>query len=316
MTRIGSLTLNGNAWLAPMAGVSDVAFRVLCKRHGAAATPTEFLSANALAREEPRVIELTKTSPEEDIRIIQIFGQNHANIAKATTWIDSEKRFHGIDMNLGCPSPQILVQGACSALLRQPHKVEPILKAIIDNTNLPVSIKIRKGMTDNDDGGWKIMELAQDMGINHITIHARTVAQAYSGQADWEYIRKAKEHFDMPIIANGDITSGTTAVQCLAQTKADAVMVGRAARGNPFIFAEINAALNNQEYVPPTPQQKIQAFFSYLDLYTHYQMHDWSILKSHAMQCTKGLPGGAQLRQKIGMARTREELQQYIGECI
>jgi len=316
MYNIGRLKLSGKAWLAPMEGVSDVAFRALCKKYGAAATPTEFLSANALARQIPKMIKLTATAQEEDVKIIQIFGQNAGNIAKATEWITAENRFDCIDMNMGCPSPKVLMQGAGSALLRRPDKIDGVLKAIIDHTDLPVSIKIRLGMHEGCIITPQLVALAQDLGLNHVTIHARTVKQGYGGKADWAAIADAVNRYDIPIIANGDIVSGLSAKACLEQTKAAGVMIGRAARANPFIFSEINAALADKEFTAPTPQDKINAFYQYLDLYKKYDVDDWSSLKSHAMQFTKGIPQGAKTRLQITHAKTIDDIRACMNAVL
>lgn len=249
--RLGNLEINGKTVLAPMAGVTDFAFRTLCVRLGAAVTVTEMVSSRALVYQDKKSVGLLRKN-EGGVCGAQIFGNDPEIMAQAAVLALQHSGCDFIDINMGCPMPKIAGNGDGCGLMRDVPLAGRIVRAVVDAVPVPVTVKMRKGW---DKGSVNAVELAccvQDNGASAITVHGRTRAMLYSGVADWDIIAQVKRAVTIPVIANGDVISGPAAVRCLAHSGADMVMVGRAAFGDPWIFAEINAALAGQE-IPPRP---------------------------------------------------------------
>ena len=217
--------------LAPMHNVTNIAFRIMCKKYGASLVCTELLSANAVAREDNLNLKLAITNKSENPVSAQLFGQNTENIVKAAKIL--EKQFDIIDINFGCPSKNILEQGAGAALLKRKNKIKEIVEETSKAIKKPLTVKIR-----NEDAV-EIAKICEKAGASAIIIHARTIKQGYSGKADWNIIRQIKENVKIPVIGNGDVIDGESAEQMLKQTSCDYIMIGRGAIGNPFIFKQI-----------------------------------------------------------------------------
>jgi tRNA-dihydrouridine synthase B len=304
--------LTSDAILAPMAGVSDVAFRLLCKKYGAGLTCTEMISANALARNNQATIKLIDVVNEEKPRMIQIFGQNTNNLIKAAKYCEDKCEI--LDFNLGCPASKIIRQGAGSALLERPNKVKEILEALVKTVKIPVTCKLRLGITKNKINIIKIAQICEEAGIQMLSIHARTQKQGYSGKADWQWIKKVKETVSIPIAGNGDVCSVEDYIKIKKETNCDYVMIGRGVIGNPYLFQQINDYNNTGKYSQRDKKQQIKDFFEYLELAEKYNIN-FNNIKFHAQAFTKGIPGSSQFRNKLSKLKNikdvREEMKNF-----
>lgn len=254
--RIGNLEINGKTVLAPMAGVTDWAYRTVCAELGAALTVTEMVSSRALVYQDKKSVGLLKKTPV-GICGAQIFGNDPEIMAKGAQLALGHSGCDFIDINMGCPMPKIVNNGDGSALMKDPQLAGKIVRTVVDAVDVPVTVKTRIGW---DRGSINVVELAkivEDNGAAALAVHGRTKSMLYSGRADWDTIREVKQAISIPVIANGDIFGGKEAVQCLERTGADMVMIGRSAFGNPWVFREANEALAGQEIsdLPPLSQR-------------------------------------------------------------
>ena len=249
--KFGNLEISGKIVLAPMAGVTDLAFRTLCAELGAAVTVTEMVSSRALVYQDKKSVGLLKKTPT-GICGAQIFGNDPEIMAQGAKLALEHSGCDFLDINMGCPMPKIANNGDGSALMRDPELAGRIVRAVVDAVDVPVTVKTRIGW---DRGSIHVVDFAkrlQDCGASAVAIHGRTKSMLYSGKADWDTIREAKQAVSIPVIANGDIFGAPEAIACLKRTGADMVMVGRSSFGNPWVFAQIKAALNG-EPVPELP---------------------------------------------------------------
>ncbi len=254
--KIGNLEVNGQTALAPMAGVTDWAYRTVCAELGAALTVTEMVSSRALVYQDKKSVGLLKKTPI-GICGAQIFGNDPEIMAKGAQLALGHSGCDFIDINMGCPMPKIVNNGDGSALMKDPQLAGKIVRAVVDAVDVPVTVKTRIGW---DRGSINVVELAkivEDNGAAALAVHGRTKSMLYSGRADWDTIREVKQSISIPVIANGDIFGGKEAVQCLERTGADMVMIGRSAFGNPWVFREANEALAGEETseLPPLSQR-------------------------------------------------------------
>jgi len=297
-------TLKSKLILAPMHNITNIAFRLMCKKYGASLTSTELLSANALAREDNLNLKLAITNKSEKLVCAQIFGQNTENLIKAAKIL--EKQFDVIDINFGCPSKKILSQGAGAALLKRKNKIFEIVEQVSKNIKKPVTVKIRS------NNAVEIAKICEKAGAGAIIIHARSVKQGYSGKADWDVIKKVKQAVSVPVIGNGDVINGESAKKMLDETNCDYIMIGRAAIGNPFIFKQINEYLKTGKEIKQTKKQKIEDFFEYIKLAKKYNIFSLSDAKMKAQEFTKGLEGSRDLRGKLNTVKTWEEIEKLV----
>ena len=234
--KIKNIETKNNVFLAPMAGYTDIAFRHLCKKFGAGLTTTEMVSAKGLIYDSEKTKQLLVTSPLEDIKVVQLFGNDPEIIAKAINH-DVLKDFDIIDINMGCPAPKIVKNHEGSFLLTQPELAKQIVETAVKSTTKPITVKMRLGY--KQDVSVEFAKMLEKAGASAITVHGRLMTDGYSGKADYKAIAKVKQAVSIPVIANGDVTNLDDYKTILAETNADAVMIGRGAIGNPFVFAEI-----------------------------------------------------------------------------
>ncbi len=301
------------AFLAPMAGVSDPALRLLCTEMGAGLVVTEFKNIHAIVAKEARRHDITKFiefSPKEKPLSVQLFGSDLKILEKAVKIVSPY--FDIIDYNLGCPSPQITEQMACSALLQHPDLTRQIFRTMVKSTNKPVTVKIRAGVS-KPDRFLEIAEIAEEEGLSMITFHPRTVKQGYSGKADWSLIKELKKRVKMAVVGNGDIETPEDAKRMLDETGCDYVMIGRAAMKNPFIFKQINQYLETGKYDKVSDAERIDAFFRYLAYTKQYPTIKLTNIKMQAMNFTRGVKKGKWLREKIGAVKKVEALKEILG---
>jgi nifR3 family TIM-barrel protein len=301
--------LSGKLILAPMHGVTNLAFRLLCKKYEAALVSTELLSANAIAKNNKSTLNLALTDKKEKPVAIQLFSQNTENIIKAAKIL--QKDFDVIDFNLGCPSLKILEQGSGAALLKRKNKIAEIIKKTSSSINVPFTVKIRSGFK-NDINAVEIAKICEKNGASAITVHARTVEQGYSGKADWNIIKQVKEAVKIPIIGNGDVINGESAKRMLEETGCDYVMIGRAAIGNPSIFKQIEEYLKTGKIIRQTKEEKIKDFFEYTKLSKKYKIFSVKDAKLKAQEFTKGIPGSKKIRREMNRIKTWEEIEKLI----
>lgn len=311
---------SSRAFLAPMAGVSDPALRLQCKKMGAGLVVTEFTSIHSIIAKEQQLKENKKTiqefleySEKERPLSVQLFGSDLLALEKAAKIV--EPFFDIIDYNMGCPAPHITQQMAGGALLQEINLTQQIFSTLVNAVKKPVTLKIRSGVTDASRYLFKeISQIAEDEGIQMITLHPRTVTQGYSGNADWKMIKELKEISNIPIVGNGDIKTPEDAKTMIDQTGCDYVMIGRGAMGNPFLFEQINDYLKTGTYKQYSLKDKLDSFFEYLRLTTEYSIK-FSNIKGQAMRFTKGMTGGAKLRPKISASKNITHLEKIMNDA-
>lgn len=311
---------SSKAFLAPMAGVSDPALRLQCKKFGAGLVVTEFTNIHSIIAKEKQLKENQETiqkfiefSESERPLSIQLFGSDLNALEKAAKIV--EPYFDIIDYNMGCPAPHITQQMAGGALLQEQNLTKQIFSTLVRTVKKPVTLKIRLGVTEASRYLFKdIAEIAEDEGIQMITLHPRTVSQGYSGNADWKMIKELKEITSIPIVGNGDITTPEDAEKMLNETNCDYVMIGRGAMGNPFLFEQINDYLKTGKYEKYSFKNKIDSFFEYLDLTKQYKIK-FANIKGQAMRFTKGMKDGSKLRSKITFTKNIDDLEKIMKNC-
>ena len=303
--RIGNINLPAGAGLAPMAGVTDAAMRLLCHESGAAWAVSEMLSAKGWiysGGKNQATRELLTRLPGEGIAGLQLFGREPELMARAAQELESAG-FEFIDLNFGCPAPKITGNGEGSALMREPERIGEIVSAVSKATRLPVTAKIRAGWDETCINAPEVARICESSGAQAIAVHARTRMQQYSGRADWSIIKKVKKSVSVPVLGNGDVRSGADAVNMIAQTGCDGVIVGSAAQGNPWIFAEIRAFLTGEAYAPPTPRERVDMALRHFDLETrlHGEKKGLLEMRKHIAWYVSGLPGAAKFRDSINL---------------
>lgn len=316
--RIGNILLPSGAGLAPMAGVTDAAMRLLCHETGAAWAVSEMLSAKGWiysGGKNQATRELLTRLPGEGIAGLQLFGREPEILARAAAELESAG-FEFIDLNFGCPAPKITGNGEGSALMREPDLIGRIVSAVANATHLPVTAKIRAGWDETCVNAPEVARICESSGARAIAVHARTRMQQYSGCADWSIIERVKKSVSVPVLGNGDVRSGADAVNMIAQTGCDGVIVGRAAQGNPWIFAEIRAFLNGEAYTPPTPRERVDMALRHFDLETELHGPKKGLLemRKHIAWYVSGIPGAAKFRDSINLLVDADAVKDALRE--
>ena len=312
---------SSRAFLAPMAGVSDPALRLMCKKMGAGLVVTELTSVNAIVAKQKQlqsqmkdITEFIEFSEKERPLSVQLFGSDIVALEKAAKIV--EPYFDVIDYNMGCPAPHITKQMAGGALLQNSSLTQEIFKTLVNSVKRPISLKMRIGVDVSNKLLFQdIAKIAEREGIQMITLHPRTVSQGYSGHSDWDMIKKLKQTVKIPVVGNGDITSPEIAKKMLDYTGCDYVMVGRGAMGNPFIFEQINDYLEYGKYKKYEINARLDAFVQYIDATSNYNIRFVNI-KQQAIRFTKGLVGGSVLRKRLSLAKSIDELTELLVQTI
>lgn len=293
------------AFLAPMAGVSDPALRLVCKELGAGLVVTEFVSIHAIEAKADNITKFIEFSEKEKPLSVQLFGSDLSKIEKAIKIVSPH--FDIIDFNMGCPAPHVTQQMACSALLQKPDLTRKIFRTMVEATKKPVTVKIRSGV-DKPNRWQEISKIAEEEGLSMITLHPRTVKQGYSGKADWKLIKELKKTVSIPVCGNGDIETPEDAKRMLDETRCDFVMIGRAAAKNPFLFRQVNDFLEKGKYTPISSKRKMETFFKYLKYAKKYESIKISNIRMQAMNFSKGCKGGKKLRGDLIPIKDIDEL--------
>lgn len=302
--------VSNEVFLAPMAGVTDLPFRLICKRFGCGLLYTEMINAKALCYDDANTKKMLNIMDEEHPVAVQIFGSEPEFMGKATKILNDYPN-EILDINMGCPAPKVVKNGDGSALMRNPELAKKVLSSVVENSSKPVTLKIRKGWDDNSVNALEIALIAQEVGVDAITIHGRTREQYYAGNADWDIIKLIKDNVDIPVIGNGDVTSIEDAIKIKNDTNCDAIMIGRGAQGNPWIFERINHYLKTGEILPqPTTDEKIGVAIDHMELAIaeHGEYVAVREMRKHIGWYLKGMKNSARIRDKINKLEDPEEV--------
>ena len=314
MMNIGNVQLDSNVFLAPMAGVTDLAFRIICHKFGSGLSYTEMVSAKALSFEDKKTSALMKT--DNLPTAVQLFGKEPKIMALAVP--EAEK--HGLftDINMGCPAPKIAGNGEGAALMKNLSLAEEIIGSVCDAATKPVTVKMRSGWDRENINAVELARIAQSCGACAVTVHARTRDQFYSGKADRSLIKKVCGAVSIPVIANGDVFSAQDAKEMLSQTGAAAVMIGRGAQGNPWIFSQTNDLFSGNAIYEPTPRERIITALSHIELLCNLKGEKKGILEArkHACWYIKGLSGAASLRNDINSASSFCQMENVLKSLL
>ncbi|MEG6617219.1 tRNA dihydrouridine synthase DusB [Peptococcaceae bacterium 1198_IL3148] len=311
---IGSVKLVNKVVSAPMAGVTDRAFRVLAREMGCALVCTEMVSDQALLYQNKKTLHMIDFTNEPGPLSVQIFGSNAQYMADAAAIIAAQGA-DIIDINMGCPAPKIVRNNEGCALMKNPDLAEEIVRAVTARVKVPVTVKMRKGWDEDNINAVEMAQRVVQAGAAAVTIHGRTRGQFYSGEADWDVIRQVKDAVSVPVIGNGDIWKPQDAVRLLEETGCDAVMIGRGAMGNPWLFKQTIHYLDTGELLPePTAEERIKTAIRHLEMIVADKGECKGVaeMRKHAAWYTKGFRGAAGLRQKINQAKTLPELKQVL----
>ena len=313
---IGNVTLENNVFLAPMAGVTDLPFRLLCKEQGCGMMCTEMVSAKAILYNNKNTDKLLEVDPRERPVAVQLFGSDPEILSRMAARIE-DGPYDFIDINMGCPVPKVVNNGEGSALMRNPKQVEAILTAMVKALKKPVTVKFRKGFNDREVNAVEIAKIAESCGVAAVAVHGRTREQYYSGTADWDIIRQVKEAVSIPVIGNGDIFTPEDGKRMLEETGCDGLMVARGAKGNPWIFKRLTHYLDTGELLPPpTKEEKKEMILRHARMQVELKGEYQGIreMRKHVAWYTAGCPGSSALRNDVNLVETLAGLEELIEE--
>ena len=318
MFKVGNIKIKNKIVFAPMAGVSNISFRTIIKEMGAGLIYSEMISTMGIKYGSQKTIDLINFNETERPISIQIFGNDEDTFVEAAKYIEDNYHPDIIDINMGCPVPKIALRSqAGSALLKNPDKIYEIVKKVVENTNTPISVKIRSGWDENSINAVEVAKKIEQAGASLIAIHARTRSQGYTGKANWDIIKKVKENVNIPVIGNGDIKTIYDAKKMLDETKCDAIMIGRATIGNPWFIKECVEYIENNKIIdPPTNIEKIDMINHHYELLKKYTSEKQALLeiRMHALWYIKGLPNIKEYKNKITSCKTEKEFKNLLNE--
>ncbi|QGU96554.1 tRNA dihydrouridine synthase DusB [Clostridium bovifaecis] len=308
--KIGVLEFKNSVFLAPMAGVTDIAFRGLCKEMGCGLVYTEMVSAKGMYYDSKNTKELLRLSEEEKPVAAQIFGSDPMIMAKACEMLNEDENVCIIDINMGCPAPKIVKNGEGSALMKNSRLAAEIVTEMKKASKKPITVKFRKGFDENNINAVDFAKEMEQAGADALTVHGRTRAQMYEGKADWDIIKKVKEAVKIPVIGNGDVFSAEDALELERLTKCDGIMVARGAMGNPWIFNQISSALKNEEIIYPSDSEKIDMCIRHLKLAIEYHGENKAVreMRKHIAWYVKGIKNCTEIKNKINVEKDSDKV--------
>ena len=316
--KIGDTLLDNNVFLAPMAGVTDLPFRLLCREQGAGMSVTEMVSAKAILYKNKNTKELLAVDRAEGPVSVQLFGSDPEIVSDIAAQVENGP-YAFIDINMGCPVPKIVNNGEGSALMKNPKLVEEILTALVKKVKKPVTVKFRKGFDDDHINAVEIARIAESCGVSAVAVHGRTRAQFYSGKADWDIIRQVKETVKIPVIGNGDIFTPEDAKRMLYETGCDGLMIARGAKGNPWIFSRTLHYLETGELLgPPDKEELKETILRHAQLQIQFKGEYLGLceMRKHLSWYTVGLPHSSSLRNDVNQTETWEDFYNLIQSRI
>ena len=313
--KIGNVETDNNIFLAPMAGITDLPFRLICKEKGAGLVYTEMVSAKALLYGDEKTKLLLKTCKEERPLAVQIFGSDVESIAYASKYVSEFANI--VDINMGCPAPKVVKNGDGSRLLLDLELVKQIVETAVKNSKVPVTVKIRKGWDEKHIVALEAAKIIEQAGASAITVHGRTRSQYYSGEADWEIIKKVKETVKIPVIGNGDLRCAEDVEKAFKSSKVDGVMIGRATLGNPWIFSQTLEYLKTGNKIPkPSNEERLSIILKHIELEINEKGERVAIkeMRKHISAYTKSLKDSSQFRNKMNTLETKKEVIDCLKE--
>lgn len=313
--KIGNVKLENNLILAPMAGVTNLPFRVICKEFGPGMVCTEMASSRAMFHNDQKTKRLFNTEGEKRPISFQVFGSDEESMEYATKYMNDFADI--IDINMGCPAPKVVKNGDGSKLLLDLDKAKSVMETVVKAAKVPVTVKIRKGWDKDHIVAVEVAKIAEEVGVSAITVHGRTRTEFYTGKSDWEIIKKVKESVNIPVIGNGDVVDEETAYEMFEKTGVDGIMIGRGSFGNPWIFRNIKYYLETKEKLePPTNEEKLEVIKKHINLAIEEKGEEIAIkeLRKHISWYTKNLKNSSEFRNRMNKIETKKELENILEE--